>query len=162
MTRSQSSIACSSRRPRPSTIIAASAVGLVVLCFVVWVWVVGKPKAEVNASEVLAAITNFCAAHRPLPQTVTFSQLISQGYLGSNVLKSFGASEVTVFLNADETHPQNFLMDALMPDGSHTTVLSDGSVQGFSKSRFQQSSATNGRSASPAVDSGASGAGRPR
>jgi hypothetical protein len=123
---------------------------------------VGKPKAEVNASEVLTAITNFCAAHKPLPQTVTFSQLIAQGYLGSNVLENFGASEVTVFLKADEIYPQRFLLDALMPDGSHTALVSDGSVQGISKSRFQQFPATNGRPASPAMDSGASGAGRPR
>lgn len=144
------------------TIIAASAVGFVVVCFVVLVVVVGKPRAAVNADEVVAAVKNFCAAHRPLPQTVTFSQLIAQGYLGSNVLEKFGASEVTVFLNADETYPQMFLMDALMPDGSHTTLLSDGSVQGFSKSRFQQVAPPKHGPATPDTDSGGSGAGRPR
>ena len=162
MRRSKRPIARSSRRPRRATIIAASAVGLAVVCFVVSVWLVGKPKAEVNAGEVVAAITNFCAAHKPLPETVTFSQLIAQGYLGSNVLKDFGASEVTVHLKADATYPQRFLLDALMPDGSHTALMSDGSVQGITKSRFQQFPATNTRPATPALDSGAAGAGRPR
>ena len=70
--------------------------------------------------------------------TVTFTQLISEGFLGTNVLRDFGASEVTVFLNATNAFPGMIQMDALMPDGSHTTLLSDGSVQGFAKSRFQE------------------------
>ena len=115
-------------------IIAASAVGLVIVCVAVLAVLAGKPKAAVNANGVVAAVAKFCAAHKPLPQTVTFSQLIAQGYLGTNVLEQFGASEVTVFLNANETYPQMFLMDALMPDGSHTVAMCDSSVQGFSKS----------------------------
>jgi hypothetical protein len=140
----------------------ASAVGLAVLCYVGSALFVGKPGEAVNPGEVLAAVTNFCAAHRPLPQTVTFSQLIAQGYLRANVLEKFGASEVTVFLNANETSPQSFLMDALMPDGSHTTLMSDGSVQGFSKGSFQQVAATNRGPATPETDSGGSSARRPR
>jgi hypothetical protein len=93
---------------------------------------------------------------------VTFSQLIAQGYLSSNVLARFGASEVTVFLHADETHPDMFLMDALMPDGSHTTLMSDGSVQGFSKSRFQQAAAPNGGPATPLSNSDGLQGGRHR
>jgi len=135
-------------------IIASSTFGFVVVCFVVVVVFVDKPKAPVDAGQVLAAITNFCAAHKPLPRTVTFSQLIAQGYLGSNVLEKFGASEVTVFLNANETDPQMFLMDALMPDGSHTVALSDGSVQGFSRSRYQQAAPLNGGPATPLGNSG--------
>jgi len=134
-------------------IIAASTVGFVGVCFVVLVVFGDKPKAVVDADQVLAAVTNFCAANRPLPKTVTFSQLIAQGYLDSNVLEKFGATEVTVFLDADETHPSMFLMDALMPDGTHTTLLSDGSVQGLTKSRFQQVAAPNGGPATPLTNS---------
>jgi hypothetical protein len=136
--------------------IAAWTLGLVVVCFIVLLRFVAMPgpsEVPVDAGQVVGAITNFCAAHQPPPQTVTFSQLIAQGYLSSNVLARFGASEVTVFLNADETHPDMFLMDALMPDGSHTTLMSDGSVIGFSKSRFQQAAAPNGGPASPLTNS---------
>ena len=77
-------------------LIAASTFGFVVLCFAVLVLLMDKPKPAVDADQIFAAVTNFCAAHKPLPPTVTFSQLIAQGYLGSNVLHEFGASEVTV------------------------------------------------------------------
>ena len=143
-------------------IIAAIAVGFIVVYLAILAVLVGKSKTAVNAGEILAAVTNFCAAHKPLPQTVTFSQLIAEGYLDSNVLEKFGASEVTVFLNADARYPQSFLMDALMPDGSHTTLLSDGSVQGSSESRFQQFAPTNGGPATPGTDSGGSGMDRHR
>jgi len=143
-------------------IIAASTFGFAVVCFVVLVGLVDKRVTAVDAEQVLAAVTNFCAAHRPLPQTVTFSQLIAQGYLGSNVLEKFGASEVTVFLNADETHPGMILMDALMPDGSHTTLLSDGSVAGFAKSRLQQLAEPDGGPATPLTNSDGPGGGRHR
>ena len=121
----------------------------------------GAPEVPVDASQVVGAIANFCAAHRPPPQTVTFSQLIAQGYLSSNVLENCGATEVTVFLNA-ETHPQMFLMDAVMRDGSHTTLMSDGSVQGFSKSRFRQAAALNGGPAIPLTNSDGLSEGRHR
>lgn len=137
----------------------AAAVSLAVACFAVRALFVGKPEPAFNAGEIVEAVKNFCADHRPLPQTVTFSQLAAQGYLRANVLERFGASEVTVFLNADQTYPQRFLMDALMPDGSHLALTSDGSVQGFSKSRFQQVAATNSGPAAPDTNSGGSGAG---
>jgi hypothetical protein len=136
--------------------------GLVIVCFVLLCVLFARPKPPVNAIEVQRAIQQFCADHRSHPPTVTFSQLIAQGYLASNILQRFGASEVTVNLNVDETHPEMFLMDALMPDGSHTTALADGSVQGFSKSRFQQLASPNGGPATPTASSGGSGEGRHR
>jgi hypothetical protein len=126
-------------------IIGASTTGLVVLAFIVVVSLVVRPQPPFGAAgELVRALQRFSETHRPLPATVTFSQLIAEGYLGTNALKEFGASEVTVYLDANETQPQSFLMDALMPDGTHTTALSDGSVQGFTKSRFQQAAAPNG------------------
>lgn len=134
-------------------LIAASTFGFVVLCFAVLVLLMDKPKPAVDADQIFAAVTNFCAAHKPLPPTVTFSQLIAQGYLGSNVLHEFGASEVTVFLNADETHPQMVLMDAQMPDGTHTALFSNGSVQGLTNNRFQDLAKPNGGTATPLTNS---------
>ena len=92
-----------------------------------------KPKPPAVGAEVVRAVQRFRESHRPLPATVTFTQLISEGYLSTNVLRDFGASEVTVFLNATNTSPGMLQMDALMPDGSHTSLLSDGSAQGLTK-----------------------------
>jgi hypothetical protein len=126
-------------------IIGASTAGLAVVAFIVVVSLVVRPQPPFGAGgQLVLALQRFSERHRPLPATVTFSQLISEGYLGTNALKEFGASEVTVYLDANETRPQSFLMDALMPDGTHITALSDGSVQGFTKSRFQQAAAPNG------------------
>jgi hypothetical protein len=120
-------------------------------------WPKHRPTPPIDGDEVVRAIQRFSEAHRPLPAKVKFSQLISEGYLDTNVLRKFGASEVTVYLDADQTPPQSFLMDALMPDGTHTTLLSDGSVQGFTKSRLQQAAAPDGGPATPPRGSDASG-----
>src|SRR4029077_18766237 len=98
-------------------ILVASIVGMVILSFVLAVTIVCRPTPPVAGDEVLRAVQQFSAAHRPLPATVTFGQLISEGYLSTNVLRKFGASDVTVYLKFDESSPQMFLMDAVMPDG---------------------------------------------
>ena len=123
---------------RKVAIIAAGIVGLAVVCFVALIAFLSKPKTPIDGRQVVQALQRFKAAHRPLPESVTFSQLIAEGYLGSNVLRDFGAVEVTIYTKADESRPQMFLMDALMPDGSHIAALADGSVAGFSPSRFNE------------------------
>jgi hypothetical protein len=133
--------------PNPSTtgrrlaVICGLTVGLMIGLFVLLGAFLARPRPPINGNEVLRAVQRFCADHRPPPASVTFSQLIAQGYLASNILQRFGAVEVTVNLHVDATNPQMFLMDALMPDGSHTTALANGSVQGLSPSRFRQISA---------------------
>jgi hypothetical protein len=142
-------------------IIAASATAVAAVLCVLVVAVVARPKPPVGGQPVLKAVQRFSRGRRPLPTTVTFSQLIAEGYLGSNVLSDYGALEVTVNLHASESTPRMFLMDALMPDGSHTVLLSDGSVQGFGKSRFPQAASNGGPVVQPSSAEG-SGEGRPR
>ena len=120
-------------------VIGAAAVGL--LALLLSLVLPGRPKSQVDPQEIVLAVQRYSATHRPLPATVTFTQLIAEGYLGSNVLRNFGASEVTVYLNANPNSPQTFLMDALLPDGTHTTLLSDGSVQQFSNTRLPATNA---------------------
>jgi hypothetical protein len=112
--------------------LGAGMAGLVILAFMLVPMLVDKPK-PVNGEEVLRAVQQYCRAHRAVPPTVTFTQLTAEGYLSPNVLKQFGASEVTIYMNFTNPTPQAFVMDALMPDGTHTTLLTDGSVQGFPK-----------------------------
>ncbi|MGA2866238.1 MAG: hypothetical protein ABSF95_17330 [Verrucomicrobiota bacterium] len=122
-----------------------------------------RPAPPINGDQVVRAVRRFCVDHKPLPETVTFHELIAQGYLASNVLQKFGASAITVHLNAVETSPEMLLMDAQMPDGTHQTLLSDGSVQQLSKSRFQdQTAAPTGGAAAPSGNSAGSGEGHHR
>ena len=88
-----------------------------------------KPQPVVPGFVVVRAVQEYCAAHPDHAETVTFTQLITEGFLSTNALKDYGAAEVTVFLNATTPSPQTVLMDARMPDGSHAALLGDGSVQ---------------------------------
>ena len=138
---------------RPHKFLILGAVGLAVLVFAILFFCMQSRKSSINAAGVLRAVQQFRQAHRPVPQTVTFSQLVEEGFLPDNILKQFGASEVTVYLNVSDPHPQMFFMDALMPDGSHLTLSSDGSIQGFSKDKLQQADQPSSGSA---VTSGSS------
>jgi len=113
------------------TLIAGGTIALVLFCFGVLIVRIAKPKSIIDADEVWKAVRNFNSAHQSLPTTVTFSQLIAEGHLEPNALKRIGASEVSVFLRSEDGSPRMYLMDALMPDGTHITLLSDGSVQGL-------------------------------
>ena len=92
-----------------------------------------RPARSIDVAQIVRAVQQFRANHSPPPPTVTFSELIARGYLGSNMLQQFGASEVTVHLQGMDTNPQGFFMDAQLRDGSHLRLLSDGSVQEFSR-----------------------------
>ena len=113
-------------------LVATIGVGVVILGFILAQAFMDKPKAPVNGDEIRRAVQEYCDAHRPYPETVTFSQLIEQGYLGANALQRFGAKEVTVHLRPQDANPQSYLMDALMLDGTHVGLMSDGSVQQLS------------------------------
>ena len=131
-------------------LIAASTAGIAVLTFVCLLAALSREKAPAfNGYEVTLAVQRFCAAHRPLPATVTFSQLVAEGYLGTNALREFGASEVTVYLEGADTSPSALVLDALMPDGTHVSCLGDGSVQTLSKRRFQETVANTAARTTP-------------
>lgn len=124
-------------------IIIAGPLVLLVGCSLLFLAILDKARPPVDGQQIVQAVQKFRADHSPAPETVTFSQLIAQHYLPSNVLESFGAVDVTVNLKANESNPQFFLLDARMPDGSHTTLASDGSIQAYSESRFQQAIRTS-------------------
>jgi hypothetical protein len=134
---------------------AAAVVGAAIILYGLVTVVLYTRQPSVRGDEVLQAVQRFAAAHRPLPATVTFSQLIAEGCLRPDALNDFGATEVTIHLHPDPRSPQMVWMDALMPDGSHATLLGDGSVQGFSGTGFQATAPTN----APAATFGAGGNG---
>jgi hypothetical protein len=117
-------------RSKRLLLVAAAITGAALLLFLAVAFLYTKTPS-VSGNQVLQAVQRFAATHRPLPEQVTFSQLIAEGFLPPNALKDFGASEVTIRLRPDARSPQGVLMDALMPDGTHTTLLVDGSVLGL-------------------------------
>lgn len=86
---------------------------------------------------------------QPLPPTVSLKELVSGGYVASNVLNAFEGVEVMLSLNASDAVPQSVLMWARFPDGSANALLGDGSVQQVSSGRLKvllgQQSAVTGR-----------------
>jgi hypothetical protein len=143
-------------------IIAAGTAVLAVAIYALVLEFVFRSQPPVSGQEIVQAIQLFSAAHRPLPPTVTFSQLVSEGYLRTNILRDFGAAEVTVYLQADQHNPQMFKLDALLPDGTHTVLFSDGSIQGFSPDKFQPTAAPADSPATHAGDSNRLGHEPPR
>ncbi len=108
---------------------------------------------------------------RPLPQSVSLNDLVSQGYISSNSVRAFQGMEVKIWFGINETEPQKVLMSARLPNGSVSATLADGSVHQFSAQSFaehlkktgQQGGAANGsqpiRSETNST-SGAAGSGR--
>jgi hypothetical protein len=64
-----------------------------------------------------------------LPRSINLHDLIDGGYVSRNDVQVFDGMEVTISLSADETRPQDTLVDARLPNGEHIVVLGDGSVQ---------------------------------
>lgn len=108
--------------------------------FAVWY---KEPAPPVSGASIVDAVQRYCTEQqRPLPPNVTFSELISLGYLPADTLQKFGAAEVTVSLKHDSGKPGAFVLDARMADGTHQTLLSDGSVQSGIESKNPKPPAT--------------------
>lgn len=66
---------------------------------------------------------------KPVPATVSSTELVQRGFLTPADLGGFGDAELIINLNPDETRPQSVLVQARLPDGHEFVVLGDGSVQ---------------------------------
>jgi hypothetical protein len=86
-----------------------------------------------DTSKVIAALQAFSREHvkggQPLPATVSLRDLIARHYLTAADVRAFDGMEVTFSLTADETRPQQILIEARLPDGSRIASLADGSAQ---------------------------------
>ena len=74
----------------------------------------------------------------PLPQSVSWGDLVSHGYISSNRVRAFEDMETRVWFGVSETEPQKVLMSVRQPDGSVSATLADGSVQQFSAQSFAE------------------------
>jgi hypothetical protein len=82
---------------------------------------------------------------RPLPQSVSLSELVSQGYISTNSVHAFEGMETKVWLRADMAMMSSVLMSARQPDGSVSAALADGSIQQFSAQDFAAHLKTTGQ-----------------
>jgi hypothetical protein len=93
-------------------------------------WIVPQP---LDPIQVRDAIDAFCrersALGYPLPQTITLSQLVKDGYLHAEAIRGVGSAEVTFSLRPDTRNPGSVLIEARLPDGSRIGALANGSIQ---------------------------------
>src|SRR6266568_1396035 len=95
-----------------------------------------------NAPRLISALHAFSRdlmiAGRRLPPEISLHDLLRAGYLSANDLRAFQGREVTFSTQAEDSRPQIFLARARMPDGQMICLLADGSVQQFSRSRYEE------------------------
>ena len=111
-----------------------------------------KQIAFQNAPMLISALQAFSRDHaadgRQLHPEVSLQDLLRGGYLTANDVRAFAGMEVIVSTQADATDPQAILARARTPDGQFICVLADGSVQGFSRSRYEEMLRNSGQEGS--------------
>ena len=119
---------------RSFAVVLASALAAAITIFVVLIehWQHRQPAFK-DAPKLISAMKIFSreltARGQPLPACVSLRELVHGGYISASDVRAFDGMEVTVFLIAHETRPQNILMHVRMPDGSMAALMADGSVQ---------------------------------
>jgi hypothetical protein len=130
-------------RIRRLLVIACAGVAfVVVLVLAVSAYWEGKQTPFQNAPKLISALQAFsrdqAAASRRLPPEISLQDLLRGGYLTTNDVRAFEGMEVTFSTQADESHPQMILARARTPDGQVICLMADGSVAGFSASRYKE------------------------
>jgi hypothetical protein len=102
-----------------------------------------------NAPKLISALQAFsrdqAAGGRRLPPEVSLQDLLRGGYLTTNDVAAFEGMDVTFSTEADDTYPQMVLACARTPDGQYICLLADGSVQQFSRQRYEEQRANLGQ-----------------
>ncbi len=108
-----------------------------------------KQKPFQNGPRLISALQAFArdqaASGRRLPPEVSLEDLLRGGYLTTNDVAAFQGIDVIFSTQADDTNPQMVLARARTPDGQFICVLADGSVQQFSRSRYEEMLRTTGQ-----------------
>jgi hypothetical protein len=105
-----------------------------VVAITTWCWLVAhrNPPPQFDAEKLIEAVGAFCRhqqeEHRPIPPSVSLSELVAGGYLPPEQVQTFGTSNVVITLSSDETNPTGVLMEARFPDGSRCVASTDGSI----------------------------------
>jgi len=118
-----------------------------------------KQPVFTNASKLMAALQAFShdkATNGPqLHGEISLQELVAGGYLTTNDVAAFDGMDVTFFAGASDASPP--LIPAVArqraDDRQVTCLLSDGSVAGFSRSRYEEMLRNTGRQGGPAKGS---------
>ena len=104
--------------------------------------VAGPPPVMLNAPKLISALQAFSrdqtTGGRRLPPEISLQDLVRGGYLTTNDVRAFEGMEVMFSTQADESHPQMILARARTPDGQFICLSAEGSVQGLSRSRYEE------------------------
>ena len=84
-------------------------------------------------------------AGRRLPDEIPLSELVRGGYLTTKDVRAFKGMDVAFSTRVDASQSQGILARARMPDGQFICALADGSVQQFSRERYEQQRKNVGR-----------------
>ena len=130
-------------RIRRLAFIASAGIALVVvLVLAVSAYWERKQTLFQNGPKLISALQAYsrdqAAAGRRLPPEVSLQDLLRGGYLTTNDVRAFEGMEVAFSTQADDGHPQMILARARTPDGQVICLMADGSVQGFSASRYKE------------------------
>ena len=93
----------------------------------------GGTQGNVDTGKLVLAVQRFSsekgAAGVPLPQQISIRELVSLGYLEKQDVRGFEGMDVVISLDVDETHAEQVLLRARLPDGTVEALMGDGSVQ---------------------------------
>src|SRR5262249_8774985 len=85
-----------------------------------------------DTAKLITAIQAFSRDHaargQQLPSTVSLRELVVGHYLGAADVRAFDGMEVSFSLTADESRPQQIMIEARLPDGTRIATLADGSA----------------------------------
>src|SRR6267142_5634591 len=101
-----------------------------------------KQKKFENAPRLISALQAFTRDQttrgRRLPPEISLQDLLQGGYLTTNDVRAFEGMEETFRTQADHSHPQMIFARARTADGQFICLLADGSVQGFTATRYRE------------------------
>jgi hypothetical protein len=92
---------------------------------------------ERAASAVASFARDRRAKNTMVPKTASLGELVSGGYLKPQDAKAFEGAQVAFHTDAGASYAQDILAEARLSDGAIIILLSDGSVQQISQSRYR-------------------------
>jgi hypothetical protein len=91
-----------------------------------------RHQRTMDSERLVEAVRAFALDHSargtPLPASVSLTELINRGFIRAEDVKPFAPAEVRILLISDESRPNQIVIEARLPDGSHIAGMSDGSI----------------------------------
>ena len=133
------------RKMRTRRILIFGGVGIAALVALVLIASANWERRQTPFQNLPALITGVQAYVRDqtksgqrLPAEIPLSDLVRGGYLTTNDVRAFQGMDVAFSTQADASQPQGILARARMPDGQFICAMADGSIQLFSRARYEE------------------------